>query len=321
MVKSLIFYICVSPLFVFPQSLSAQKKDRIETFPRISAASVKNCKNLQTGQVIFYLEPDYPVEAKIARIGGAVEVTIKIDAQGKFLEIEKIAGSSALQGAALNAAAKVKFSSTLCDGIPVAVTGVITYNFIPLVNAENYFVPTKIEDFTDIKSDSQTYEAIVNITENYKIAFGYEDKKFYADAPLTRGDFAHFLRLTLDLLSERAQNVNKIPRQINLFFSYNPNKLASFDKIKNLDKKSPYLESLKILLLKYEISLTGEKNEFDGKLLLTQNQLIDYWTKIFGEEAVPVNFDRANPNRIITRGEFALFLQESLGVLTYKILP
>jgi hypothetical protein len=139
---------------------------------------------------------------------------------------------------------------------------------------------------------------------------------------LTRGDFAQFLRLTLDLLGERAKGANKIPREIGLFYPYNPNKLQTFDKIKDLDKKLPALESIRILLLKYDISLAGEKNEFDGKLLLRQNQLIDLWTNIFGAEAVPVNFERTNGgDKIITRGEFALFLQESLGVLTYKVLP
>ena len=322
MIKSLILHIFIATIFLFPQTILGQKKDRVEIIPRISIeAAAKNCKTLQPGQVIFYLEPDYPVEAKTARIGGAVEVTVKIDDKGKVLEIEKVTGNRFLQGAASDAATKVKFSRTTCASMPIAVSGVITYNFIPSVATESYFVPAKIEDFPDVKSDSQTYEAILNLTENYKLAFGYDDKKFYADAPLTRGDFAQFLRLTLDLLNERAKLVNKIPRQIGLFFPHNPNKLASFDKIKDLDKKSPFLESVKTLLLKYDISVAGEKNEFNGKNPLTQNQLIDFWSKIFGAEAIPVNFERINSDRIITRGEFALFLQESLGVLTYKVLP
>lgn len=320
--KFLVSYIFILAVFLFPQTILAQKKDRVETFTRLVESSVKNCKNLQLGQIIFYLEPDYPNEAKTARIGGAVEVTIRIDEKGKFLEIEKVTGSRFLQGAASEAATKVKFSPTTCGGIPVPVSGVVTYNFIPFVIAEGYFMPSKVEDFIDVKSDSQTYEAIVNLTENYKIAFGFGDRKFYTDAPLTHGDFAQFLRLTLDLLGERAKNANKIPRQIGLFYSYNPNKLTTLDKIKDIDKKSPYLDSLKVLLLKYDISLGGEKNEFDGKTPLTQNQLIDLWTKIFGAETVPVNFERTiRSDKIITRGEFALFLQESLGVLTYKVLP
>jgi len=323
LVKLFTFYVFISAVFVLPQNVSAQNKDRVEIFPRIlGEAAAKNCKALQLGRIIFYLIPDYPPEAKAGRIGGTVEVTIKIDEKGRALEIENVTGNKTLQVAASEAATKVKFSQTTCAGLPIATSGVIAYNFIPSVTTESYFVPAKIEDFPDVKSDSQFYEAILNLTENYKIAFGYEDKKFYADAPLTRGDFAQFLRLTLDLLGERASSVNKMPRQIGLFYPYNPNKLQSVDKIKDLDKKLPSLEAIKTLLLKYDISLAGEKNEFDGRLVITQNQLIDLWTKIFGVEAVPVNFEKVNGgDRIIPRGEFALFLQESLGVLTYKVLP
>ena len=323
MAKFLIFHIVASVIFLFPQIALAQKKDRVEIVPRILAeGAVKNCKNLQTGQVIFYLIPDYPVEAKTARIGGTIEAVVKLDENGKFSEIEKVAGNRLLQGAATDAATKIKFTRTTCDGIPIPVSVAITYNFIPFITIENYFVPTKIEDFSDVKSDSQFYEAILNLTENYKIAFGYDDKKFYSDLPLTRGDFAQFLRLTLDLISERAKTANKNPRQFSLFYPYNPNNLISFEKIKNLDKKAPFLESVKVLLLKYNISLADERNEFDGKLPVSQNRLIDLWTKIFGADAVPVNFKRIEGgDQIITRGEFALFLQESLGVLTYKVLP
>lgn len=321
MVKIFIFYIFIAA-FLLLQTAPAQKKDRVETFPRIVSASVKNCKNAQLGKVIFYLEPNYPAEAEAARIGGAVEVTVKVDAQGRVLELEKVSGNRLLQGAASDAAIKMKFSPTICNGIPVAAIGIVTYSFIPFVIAENYFVPAKVEDFPDVKSDSQSYEAIVNLTENYKIAFGYEDRKFYSDAPLTRGDFAQFLRLTLDLIGARAKNASKIPRQFDLFYPYNPNKLTSFDKIKNLDKNSPFLESLKTLLTKYGISLATEKNEFDGKIPLTQNQLLDLWTKIFGTEAIPINFQKVEGgDQVITRGDFALFLEESLGVLTYKTLP
>ncbi len=318
--KFYLFFVTLAVLF--PPMASAQKKDRVEIIPRIGVESAaKTCRNLQPGRVIFFLEPDYPPEAKAAKIGGSVEVTIEIDEKGKVSRVAKVTGNSLLQGAASEAATKVKFTQTSCAGVPVAVSGVIIYNFIPFIASDSYFIPAKIEEFSDVKIESQSYEAILDLTENYKLAFGYEDKKFHPDAPLTRGDFAHFLRLTLDLLNERARNANKIPRAVNLFYPYNPNRLGSIDKIKDLDKKAPFLESVKVLLLKYDISLAGEKNEFGGKLPLSQNELLDLWTKIFGADAIPLNFERTNGDRIITRGEFALFLQESLGVLTYKVLP
>jgi len=311
-------------VFILNFPVLAQKKDRVEAIPRISTESLANkCKNLMLGTVILFLQPAYPSEAKAAQIGGTVTVTVKIDENGKVSQIEKVSGHPLLQGAGMAAAQKIRFSPTICDGVPKSVSGVLTYNFIPYVFTESYFKPQKIEDFADIKRDSPFYESLLNLTENYQLAFGYADRNFHADAPLTRGDFAHFLRLTLDLLSERAKIINKIPGKIGLFYSYNPTKLTSADKIKDLDKKkNPYFDSIKILLEKYEIASVDDSKNFRGNLPLTQNEVIDLWTKIFGAEAVPVNFEKIkNGDRIFTRGEFALFLQESLGVLTYKVLP
>lgn len=301
----------------------AQKKERVEAIQRISIEALqKDCKELKPGRAVVFPAPDYPAEAKTARIGGTVLMTIKIDEKGGVLEIEKIDGQQLLQSAATIAARKSKFSPTVCDGEARPISAFLTYNFIPNVSTKNYFAPVKSEDFTDIKSDSPYYETVLNLTENYKLAFGYADKKFYADAPLTRGDFAHFLRLTLDLLVERAKAAGKLPREINLFNSHNPQKSVSVETIKDLKKGAPFYDSAKILLLTYDIALTNDKNEFQGNLPLTNNETIEIWSEIFGDEAIPVNFVKTTDgDRIFSRGEFALFLQESLQVLTYKVLP
>ncbi|HXG83504.1 MAG TPA: TonB family protein [Pyrinomonadaceae bacterium] len=276
---------------------------------------------MSLGKIVFYLEPDYPPEAKAARVGGTVVVKIKLNEKGSFPEIENVAGHKLLQAAAIEAARKVKFTPTVCDGVSVAVKVTMNYNFIAHLSTQSYFNAAKIEDFPDIKPDAQFYEAILDLTENHRVAFGYGDRNFYSELPLTRGDLAHFLRLTLDLLSERAKISGKLPREIRLFSRFNPQNLNSPDKIKALDKKAPYLESIKILLLKYDIAFVDEKKEFRGAEPVTQNEAVDLWTKIFGAEAIPVNFNAEKGDRILTRGEFALFLQESMGVLTYKVLP
>ncbi|MDQ6785881.1 MAG: TonB family protein [Acidobacteriota bacterium] len=316
------FYFCLI-LLVLSLPIRGQIKEWVEVVPKIPAQTIgKDCKDLRLGKIIFFQQPDYPPEARAARAGGAVVVNIKLNEQGVVPEIETVTGSRILQGAATEAARKVKFSPTVCNGNPITVEVVMTYNFILYVSAESYFKAAKVEDFLDVKKDSQFYEAILDLTENYKLAFGYNDKNFYPDAVLTRGDLAQFLRLTLDLLSERAAASGKLPRDIGLFNSLNPQNLKNADNIKKLGKKEPYNESVKILLLKYDISLADEKKEFQGKTFVTQSELLDLWTKIFGADAVPVNFERENGGeRIITRGEFALFLQESLNVLTYKVLP
>ncbi|HQU86516.1 MAG TPA: energy transducer TonB [Pyrinomonadaceae bacterium] len=304
-------------------NLQAQKKAEVQVVPKTSPESItKTCKTLVLGKIINNPKPDYPDDAKKAYIGGTVEVVVKIDEKGKVTEVEKVSGNTILQGSAVAAALKAKFSPTVCDGAEAKISGVIVYNFLPYPFTDSYFTPAKIEDLTDISKDSEYFETLLDLVENYKLAYGFADKKFHADAPVSRGDFAHSLRLTLDLLSERARVAGKVPRQINLFAPLNPQAINSPEKIVEFDAKQPYSESVKILLTKYDISLLDAQNKFQGNLPLTNNELIDLWTAIFGEEAVSVNFEKdASNDRIITRGEFALFLQESLRVLTYKVLP
>lgn len=308
--------------FIF-SSVKAQNKGEIQVLPKTSPESIKKtCKSLTLGKILENPKPDYPPEARNALVGGTVEIGVKIDEKGKVLEVEKVSGNSILQGSAIASALKAKFSPTICDGVQARISGVIVYNFIPGVFGETYFTPTKIEDFSDVSTNSETFETILDLTENYKLSFGYADKKFHADAPLTRGDFAHFLRLTLDLLNDRAKVAGKIPRDINLFSASNPQKIDSADKITDLEPKFPFTESIKILLLKYDIAFLSQPNKFQGNLPMSNNEVIELWTTIFGTETIPVNFEKIpNNERIITRGEFALFLQESLRVLTYKVLP
>jgi len=322
----------MSKIYIFPTLflivnlfcgvVAAQKKDAVAIVSKVSAAAGNECKDVKLGRAAKFPKPVYPAEAKAARVGGTVLIAVKIDDKGKVSEAETISGHRLLRNAATDAVGKIKFTPTICDGAAIASSAVLTYHFVPFVAAESYFTPAKIEEFADLKTDSPYYEAVLNLVQNYNFAFGYADKKFYADAPLVRGDFARYLRLTLDLLSTQAAANNKIPREINLFYPHNSQKLISVSSIKDLKPAAPYYESVKILLLKYDIALTDDNSNFQGSRYLTNNEVIDWWSKIFGEEAIPVNFGKtADGDRIISRGEFALFLQESLQVLTYKVLP
>jgi TonB family protein len=317
-----LFYLIIFFLFS-AQNFSAQKKETVGAAASLSAKSVgTKCKDLRLGKALLLPEPKYPSEAKQAKIGGTIEVSVELDENGNVLETEKIFGNKVLQGTAIVAAMKAKFVPTLCDGVKTRVSAVITYTFTPGDLLGKYVSVSKIEEFADVKSDSQFFTAILDLTENYRLAFGYADGSFHAELPLTRGDFAHFLRLTLDLLSARAKFANKDLRRNGIFSAFNPQKIASVGKIKELKTKEPFYDSVKILLENYDVSPVNENSEFAGNKPLTQNELIDLWTRIFGEEDVPVNFKKTeNFERIISRGDFAVFLQESLGVLTYKLLP
>lgn len=299
----------------------AQKKDTTESGSKVSRAEpAAKCANLLPGKVETMPAPKFPAEARTAKIGGAVEVTVRIDAAGRVAEIEKIDGNQALHGAAIEAAMKARFSPTLCDGRPTAITGVLSYNFIPLAPNERYFSPATIDGFKDIAKGSLYYEAILDLTDNYKIAFGYGDRNYYPDLPMSRGDLAHQLRLTLDFLQKQAAAAKVDPR--NGFRDLNPKRIKATDRIEFADPKAAYVESMTILLRTYNVSLFDEKNEFDGRSAVRRGELILTWRLLFGDDSIPVNFEEPETeSRVLSRGEFALFLQESLRVLIYKLLP
>ena len=301
----------------------AQKRETVTTSATIIAASLgKSCQDLRLGQSIQLSEPKYPSEAKSSRIGGTIEITAEIDENGNVLRVEKISGNKVLQGVAMMAAMRSKFSATLCDKVKTRVLAAMTYTFLPTALMESYSTAARIEDFADVKSDAPFYAVILDLTENQHLAYGYADGNFHAESMLTRGDFAHFLRLTLDLLAGKAKFAGKNLSAAKIFSGFNPQKIKSVESIKGLKDKEPYFESIKILLQNYDIALIDADLEFRGRNAMTENEVIDLWTSIFGEDALPVNFKKTeNFERSFSRGDFALFLQESLGVLTYKLLP
>lgn len=314
----LILFLIASDAVIF-----AQKSIGVEVIPRISADKLaKQCKDLEIGKIVFYFTPENPPQALIEQSSGTVNVTINIQENGMFLGIVSIDGKSPFLEAGIKAAQKVKFTPTICDGKPIPVSAVMTYIFAPSKNSESYFVPEKTEDYVDVNQDSKFYEPIFYLTENYKLSFGYSDNKFHEEINLNRGDFTHFLKLTLDLLFERARFTNKNPQEIKLFSPYNPNNLTSINEIKDLNRKSPSNESALGLFNKYKIALVNKNFELNSSSNIPQNEVIDIWSNVFGKEALPIYFEKTDDaGKLITRGEFALFLQESLRVLTYKVLP
>ncbi|MDQ3321473.1 MAG: energy transducer TonB [Acidobacteriota bacterium] len=166
-------------LFLLNAYIYGQIKENVEVVPVISPLPIaKNCRDLRLGKVIFFLVPDYPPEAKTVGVGGTVTVNIKLDEKGSMPEIGKVSGHKLLRAAATDAARKVKFTPTVCDQAPVNLLVVMNYNFILYLENDNYSSAVKIEDFRDVSEDSEFYEAILDLTENYRIAFGYADKNF-----------------------------------------------------------------------------------------------------------------------------------------------
>ncbi len=310
-------------LLIFCSAVSAQQASKgIKVSREVLAGPTGGCSNLTVGKAALSVPPKYPDEARTARLGGRVKVSLLIDEKGGVSKILGIEGHKLLKRAATDAALKIKFTPTKCDGVPISVKGLVVYRFSPYVFTESYFVPDSIEGFLDIDRDSDYYEPILYLTENYKLAFGFRDKKFHVSSPITRGEFAHFLRNTLDLLRKRAALAKKDPEQLDLYRSYNPRKIEFAKEIVDLNPDSPYAESLDVLISKYDIAFVDNEKRFVGNLPMTHNEVLAGWGRIFGSDALPVNFEKIKEgDRILSRGEFALFLQESLYVLTYKVLP
>jgi TonB family protein len=84
------------------------------------------------GHLVYNPSPAYPPEARQARAQGTVIVRVLVDEMGKVINAEAMGDNfnSALRRAAERAAWRARFTPTLLSGVPVKVTGTITYNFV-----------------------------------------------------------------------------------------------------------------------------------------------------------------------------------------------
>ena len=82
------------------------------------------------GKAISLPRPEYPPDARAARVGGVVVVQVTIDEYGNVISARAISGNQLLHQVCVNAASQAKFSPTFLMGEAVKVTGVITYNFV-----------------------------------------------------------------------------------------------------------------------------------------------------------------------------------------------
>jgi TonB family protein len=74
--------------------------------------------------------PAYPAIARAAHATGDVTIRVLIDEGGNVIEANAISGHPLLRASALEAARAAKFSPTRLSGEPVAVTGLLVFNFV-----------------------------------------------------------------------------------------------------------------------------------------------------------------------------------------------
>ena len=82
-----------------------------------------------TGQATSLPQPPYPPLAKQTGVQGRVSVQVLIDEKGDVISATAIDGHPMLRPAAQRAALQARFSPTTLGGLPVRVSGVITYDF------------------------------------------------------------------------------------------------------------------------------------------------------------------------------------------------
>ncbi len=90
---------------------------------------VKLPSNVLTGKATLRKSPDYPPMAKRIRLAGAVAVEIVISTHGHVETARALSGHPLLMQASVEAARGWRFQPTMLNGVPVRVTGVITFNF------------------------------------------------------------------------------------------------------------------------------------------------------------------------------------------------
>ena len=82
------------------------------------------------GKATLLPKPAFPAEARAVGATGAVSVQVVIDENGDVVSANAVSGHPLLRAAAAEAAKGAKFSPTRLEGVPVRVTGIITYNFV-----------------------------------------------------------------------------------------------------------------------------------------------------------------------------------------------
>ncbi|HTF38445.1 MAG TPA: energy transducer TonB, partial [Blastocatellia bacterium] len=119
------------------------KEDQTQPQPvaeRFDATKLANCpapRIVRKGGGVFQgsatkrVAPEYPQDAKAARIFGSVVVEVTVNEAGKVISARSISGPVELRGAAVDAARRWEFRPTMLSGTPVKVIGTITFNFNP----------------------------------------------------------------------------------------------------------------------------------------------------------------------------------------------
>ena len=81
------------------------------------------------GYTILRVEPEYPSQARLHRVGGRVVVEIKVDECGRVIEAKALNGHADLMDVSVKAARQWRFNPIKVEGRPIKVIGTLSFNF------------------------------------------------------------------------------------------------------------------------------------------------------------------------------------------------
>lgn len=97
--------------------------------PPVDKQPLRVSSKVLTGAALERRTPVYPPLAKQVRLEGSVTVEVVISLDGRVEAARALGGHPLLTTAAVEAARGWRFNPTLLNGVPVRVTGLITFNF------------------------------------------------------------------------------------------------------------------------------------------------------------------------------------------------
>jgi protein TonB len=92
--------------------------------------TIKISTGPMNGKATLLPKPVYSALAKATHAYGLVTVEILIDEFGKVISAHALNGHPLLLSDSVRAAYQARFNPTTLGGVPVKVSGVITYNFV-----------------------------------------------------------------------------------------------------------------------------------------------------------------------------------------------
>lgn len=113
-----------------PSKTESLKVEAVADKPAVQEQKSEVKGGVINGKATHLPKPTYPTAAERERISGEVSIEVVVAEDGSIISAHPAKGNPILAEAARIAACKATFSPTLLSGLPVKVSGIITYNFV-----------------------------------------------------------------------------------------------------------------------------------------------------------------------------------------------